>query len=366
MKIGINGRFYGARVTGVQRFAREVSSRLYERGDVVLFLPRSSPPPDNLPGHVPVVEGRLSGHLWEQLELPERASRAAVDVVLHLGGTGSARGARNVIVVYDLTPLTHPEWFTPAFRAWFRVAMGVSAQRAKALVTISEWSRSELTRVLRIDPARIRVVSQGLEPFSGPASADSVERVRRRWELPERFLLALGGRNPRKNIRFLAAVLERWAERFGCAPALIIVGEEYAWLHSRIDLPADGTLDVRFLGHVEDDDLHALYTAASVFCFPSLAEGFGRPPLEAMACGTPAVVAGYGCAAEVLGDAAPIVPLRADAWIDALRPIIEDDREHAEWSARARAHSSRYRWDAAIDDLIDVCRSTARPLAGAL
>jgi glycosyltransferase involved in cell wall biosynthesis len=120
---------------------------------------------------------------------------------------------------------------------------------------------------------------------------------------------------------------------------------------------------VHWLGRVNDRDLHALYTDARVFCFPSIAEGFGRPPLEALACGTPAVVAPYGPAREVLGNAARIVALDPNAWVDALVRIIDDDAEHARCSAEGMRQAARFGWDAAAAEVFAVCTAAAEPRA---
>lgn len=360
MRLGLNGRFYGVRVTGVQRFAHEMSARLLEREEVVLLLPATAPLPAGLPGRVRVVRGRLTGHAWEQLELPRQARAAGCDVVLNLSGTAPGWGGPHLVVVYDLTPLTHPHWFTPAFRAWFRLALGRTAQRAAGVVAISRWTRAELERVLAVPAGRVRVVSQGLAPFERPADTEAVHAARRRRDLPGPYLLALGGRSARKNLAFLLEVLARWRERGPRPPPLVVVGEEYAHLHTRAAGDGRAGAEVRFVGHVDDAELHALYTGAAAFCFPSLAEGFGRPPLEAMACGTPALAADYGAAAEVLGDAALVLPLQPDAWIDALARLLHDDAERDRLCARGRAHSERFRWEAAADELWEACREAAR------
>jgi glycosyltransferase involved in cell wall biosynthesis len=114
-------------------------------------------------------------------------------------------------------------------------------------------------------------------------------------------------------------------------------------------------VDVRVLGHVDDDELHALYTAASVLCFPSRAEGFGRPPLEALACGTPAVVADYPAAEEVMGDVARIVPLNADAWVDALSSILREERR----PDLRGSLTARHRWDVAAEMVAATCEDAA-------
>src|SRR5436190_11473676 len=132
MKIGINGRFYSARVTGVQRFAREVTAELATQTDVALFLPRGV----SARGFRGSAERRsvLTGHLWEQLELPKQARRTGCDIVLNLSGPGPLWGPRRAVVIHDVLAITHPYWFTRQFAAWYRVMLGESARRAEVVI----------------------------------------------------------------------------------------------------------------------------------------------------------------------------------------------------------------------------------------
>lgn len=354
MRLAVNGRFYGARVTGVQRFAREVTARLRERADVTLFLPRNVSAAA-VPGRGPIVRGVLPGRVWEQLELPWRARALRVRPVLHLGGSASRWGGPHVVMVHDLTPLTHPEWFTRAFVSWFRFALGGAARRAAHVLVPSDWSRREASRVLAIPPERVTVVSQGVAPFDRPAVPDDVRRVRARWALTEPYVLATGDGDPRKNLPFLVDVL---AGLDGRRPALVVVGGAHRRLHRSAALAAS-RVDVRRVGVVSDDDLRALYTGAAVYCSPSLAEGFGRTPLEAMACGTPALVGDYGAAAEVVGDGATIVPLDVQAWRAALTRLLCDQAGRAAAIARGRERARRCSWDDAASDVLRACERVA-------
>jgi glycosyltransferase involved in cell wall biosynthesis len=351
MRLGVNGRFYAARVTGVQRFALEVASRVLE--DATLFLPAKAEPPPGLPSSARVVHGRLSGHAWEQLELPGLQRRAGCDAMLHMAGTAPLGSAGDVLVIHDVLPLTDPAWFSAGFRRWRGTVLRRASPRAARVVTVSEWARREILRTLRIAPHRVVVADQGLEPFDRPAAPDLVDSLRARRSLHGPFLLAVGAGDPRKNLPFLGRVLRRWRERGEEPPPLVVVGEP----HPHLFTPAGGwpgEVDVRLLGRVDDAELHALYTAASALCFPSRAEGFGRPPLEALACGTPAVVADYAAAREVLGDGACILPLDPDAWVDALRPLLSGARTNP-----PAAVAARYRWDAAAERVREACEAVA-------
>lgn len=353
----MNGRFYRARVSGVQRFARHVSDLLYDAADVTLFLPANVRTPREARNAVKEVRGRLSGHAWEQLELPWQARTERCDLVLHLAGTAPGWGGPHAVVIYDVTPLTNPEWFTTMFTLWYRWALRRAAKRANRVLTISRWSRSQVSQVLGIPADGIDVVTQGVEPFAAPAQPEAVNWVRKRFGISGEYLLAIGGAGGRKNVRFLLEMMRRWPRRRCERPCLVVVGEHVPHVHrKRHDIPPVTNGDVRFLGYVSDADLHALYTGAAVFCFPSLAEGFGRPPLEAMACGSPTVVANYGAAEEVLGEAARILPLNVDAWIEAVTQLINDSRERSQRIAAGHRQAKRYDWYRAAEDVIQACR----------
>lgn len=357
MRLGVNGRFYGVPVWGVQRFARELTARLLLRGDTTLLLPRGARPPADAP-RGDVVRGRLGGHAWEQLELPWQAHRLRCDAVLHVSGTAPVWGGPHVVALHDVLPLTNPEWFSRPFVLWFRSAVRRAASRAAAILAPSAWSRAEVVRVLGVPEEKVHVVAQGVAPFDAPAPADEVRRVRRARGLPERYVLAVGGDDPRKNLAFLLDVLDRWRMRDRDAPVLVIAGAHRARVHGRRGGPERRAGVIR-LGYVADEDLHALYTGAGAFCFPSLAEGFGRPPLEAMACGTPAVVAPYGPAREVLGEAALVLPLEPDAWTDAMAELLEVGDARRRRIAAGFRQASTHRWEAGAHTARAVCEAVA-------
>ena len=353
MKLGINGRFYGAPITGVQRFSRELCTRIYDRQGAVLFLPRGTEPPPGLPGRVEVVLGRTRGPRWEQLELPSEA--ASCDVLLHPANTCPLRGAGHVVVVHDVLPLTHPVWFDRRFAWWYRWVVKPAIRRAERVLTVSRWSVDQLIRLVGVHPDRLEIVTQGVEPFRQPASATLVGRVRERWSLPPEYVLTVNGGDPRKNLTFLTGVLDDLASKSDRALPLVVVGRPRRQVHrspSSIEPASKNVVDVR---PVTDEELHGLYTGASVFCFPSLAEGFGRPPLEAVGCGTPAVVAEYGAAREVMGGGAEILPLDRAAWAATLGDLLNDADRRRDLSARGRQVAARYRWDRTCDQVLAAC-----------
>jgi glycosyltransferase involved in cell wall biosynthesis len=354
MRLGINGRFYRAPVTGVQRFAREVTDRLCDLADVTLLLPRGVEPPHELRART--VGGRLTGHAWEQLELPARARAAGCNVTLHLSGTAPVHGGPHVVVIHDVLPLTHPHWFSRRFARWYATVLPPAVRNAAAVLTVSAWSRDEIVRVLG-RPSGLAIVTQGITPFDGPASDTEVGAVRTRFGLPDRWLLAVGRSDPRKNHAFLADVLAELRRR-GRAIPLVIVGDAAPRVHGR--RPGIDGADVFTPGHVTDHELRSLYTGAIALCFPSLAEGFGRPPLEAAACGTPSLVADLPAIAPDGRTAGLALPLDPAAWADAITRLEQDADLRARTVQRVRGEAFDMSWDACAAQVLDACTAAAR------
>ena len=339
MRLGVNGRFLAAPLTGVQRFAHGLSSQLYGQ-DTVLFVPGNSPQPV-LPDTVQIVRGAVSGPLWEQLELPVAMRSHHVDMVLHPANTAPRMGGPHAVVVHDVLPLTHPHWFTRSYAFWHRHVVRPAIARANIVFTCSEWSAGEIARSCGVRSDRIALITQGLDPFNGPAEQDVVARTLSRYGILTPYLLCTGLGDPRKNIELLLQVVERLRKKHNQL-SLVAVGARQTRVHAARRAPWPEWLHA--LSRVDDEELRAFYTGAAAFCFPSLAEGFGRPPLEALACGTPALAGDYECASEVLGAAVPILPNRVESWVEFLDTLLREPRERASLVARARPMLGRFQW----------------------
>jgi glycosyltransferase involved in cell wall biosynthesis len=204
------------------------------------------------------------------------------------------------------------------------------------------------------------VIPEGVEPrFRPDVDPDVVARVRDRFALPERFILTVGTIEPRKNhttlVEAFAALRARHPE-----VGLVIAGAR-GWLYDHFfERVRALALDehVVFTGHVPDEDMPALLNAAEVFAFPSEFEGFGLPPLEAMACGIPVVSSDAASLPEVVGDAGMLIaPRDVTGWVQALDRLLEDAPLRAEFAARGRARARRFSWDAAAERTVEVYRS---------
>jgi glycosyltransferase involved in cell wall biosynthesis len=263
-----------------------------------------------------------------------------------------------VIVLHDVTPLTHADTFRPTYRAWARIAHGRAARRAAAVVTVSEWSAGEIERTLGIPRERIRVVRQGAAPLDHPASEAAVQDVLARFCLASRYFLAVDGADPRKGRDFLGDLWRTWPSDRP-RPELVVVGGAYTQVHASDN--AGPLSDFRNVGYVTDEELRALYTGSLALVFPTRAEGFGRPVLEALACGTRVVTTPYGAVSEVLDGAGEIVAPEVALWRFALQSLMDEPEavRHERIDAGMR-HASRYRWDTAVGDILAVCEGVRR------
>ena len=367
-EVFINGRFLTQAVTGVQRYAREVvkaldrllRERVLDPGEteITLLTPRSRA--DSLPlEHIRTRRvGRLSGHAWEQLELPVW-SRGGV--LLNLCNTAPLARRAQVVTLHDAAVYRAPHAYSRAFRSWYRLLWSGLAYTAPAILTVSAFSRRELAACLGIAESRIRVVIESgehvLSAISDPAILD-------RHGLRARpFVLAVSTANPTKNFGAVVRAIELLADT---GVDFVIAGgvDPRVFAAATRPLPAA----VKRVGYVSDGELRALYEHAFCFVYPSLYEGFGLPPLEAMSCGCPVVASDAASIPEVCGDAALYCDAKSpDDIARKLVALMADVPQRRALSDRGRAHAARFSWrQAALTNWDEVLRITAnRPLAAA-
>jgi glycosyltransferase involved in cell wall biosynthesis len=306
--------------------------------------------------------------LWHRLRLPlpVEVFSGPIDL-LHSPDyvLPPTRGARSVVTVHDLSFLTVPEAADPRLRRYLSRAVPRAVARADHVLADSHSTRDDLVTHLGVEPQRITVVYPGVDPRFRPLDEAAVQFVRARYDLQEPFILAVGTLEPRKNFPTLIEAYARLQD-FGVALSevqLVIAGGK-GWLYEGIFAAVErlGLGErVRFLDFVPDPDLPALYNAAAVFAFPSLYEGFGLPPLEAMACGTPVITSNVSSLPEVVGDAALTVPpTDVAALAEALARALTDEHLRATLRQQGLQQAARFTWDAAARTLLAVYRGCER------
>ncbi len=263
---------------------------------------------------------------------------------------------RSVFTLHDLAFRLYPETHTALNRWFLNVMMPRFLQAADAVIAVSEHTKRDALRAYNLDEAKVRVIYEGVNPRFRPAPPEAVAVIRRKYGLPERFILSVGTIEPRKNLETALAAYRALKEG-GAAHKLVIVGKK-GWLYRGFfrRLREEGLEgEVVFPGFVPDDDLPALYGGADLFLFPSLYEGFGLPPLEAMACGAPVVCSDVSSLPEVVGDAALLVPpLEVRAWAEALRRLLGDADLRADLQARGLARAREFSWARAARATVEV------------
>lgn len=308
--IFLNGRFLSQAVTGVQRFALELTiamEQLAHGGEMPrlqVLAPRGTVLAKGSSGPLPLhCVGRLHGHAWEQAELPFHARGGTL---VSLGNTGPIlAGRRQVVVIHDAGVFDTPETYSPRFRAWYKTLWHALARVEACIATVSEFSRGRIATRLGIDPARIALMREGGDHIRRVVPDGSV--LGRHGLQHRRFALVVGSRVAHKNLAALGHVAPLLQERGmvlavagGVDPAVFQTGTDQI------------TGPLRLLGRIDDAELRALYESAACLLFPSRYEGFGLPPVEAIVCGCPVLAAGGSAVEEICGDAA--------LYFDAARP----------------------------------------------
>jgi glycosyltransferase involved in cell wall biosynthesis len=274
-------------ITGVERWTAEVIPRLSALAPQCYLVVQ--PPPG--------ARRRAPAQAWEQLVLPARAAKAGASLVFSPANLAPLAWPRNVLVVHDAAVLRQPEAYSRMYRAWHRHFGLTCARRALAVITVSEFSRRELTELAGLNPDKLVVIPGGVSERFGPGGEH--DRVTGKLGLARPYVLTVATDDRRKNLPVLARA----------AAALDKLGVDLAWAGDSRPYFAQATAaaGVRPLGYIDDGDLPGLYRGALAFVLPSSYEGFGLTCLEAMACGVPVVAADRAALPETCGDAALLV-----------------------------------------------------------
>ena len=275
------------------------------------------------------------------------------------------RKARGILTVHDLAFLMRPECADAHLRAYLEEVVPRSVQRADYIIADSENTRNDLVVLLNVPPNSISVVPGGVEERFAPVTdASLLQEARQQLGVGDaRFVLAVGVLEPRKNLNRLMDAFAILKSRHHAPDLKLVLAGGQGWLVDGILSHHAGSRvreDILLPGFVPDHLLPAIYSAASVFAFPSLYEGFGLPILEAMACGTPVVASRASCLPEVAEGASVLVdPDEADEMADALAQTLNDDTLRSDLAARGRARAAEYTWRRAAEQLLGVYQKVA-------
>ncbi len=320
-EIVVNGRFLSRRLTGVERYGREILSCI--GNNYRLETTRTN---------------GWRGHVWEQFILASKVSHRSI--LWSPANTGPLVIRNQALTIHDLSPLEHPEWFRKSFAAWYRLFLPILVQRIQVVFTPSEYVKRKVCSRFGIN--NVIVTPNGVDCTHFHPSARQTK-----YDLPQKYILFLGTLEPRKNLNGL---LSAWNEiKSNFKDTWLMIAGTSGNVFKSPNLTGD-LERVCFLGYVDDEDLPGLYAAAMLFVLPSIEEGFGLPALEAMACGTPVLVSNGGALCEVVGDAGVVFDLsQKDSLSNAMCEYLVNKSLRASMQEKGLERARSFSWQSTAD-----------------
>lgn len=298
MRIFINGRFLTQRTTGIQRFAYQMCVALYKKGiEFEVIAPDARLAVTDIPFKV-IKYGKNTSPLWEQIWLPLILRKYPDALLISFSGLGPVFRRNHVSTIHDLSFYVNKSWFSTGYRIIYSILTPIMAKRCKHLITVSQFSKREIVRLLGVREDKISVIYNATsEVFRTPKSANEAKPC----ELfNSKYILAVSSLDPRKNFQALIKAFNM--ANLPGYKLYIIGGQQRSFASDKTQ--NDDISNIEFLGHIDDDTLVQAYRHASLFVYPSLYEGFGIPPIEAMSLRCPVAVSDIEVFHEVYGDSA--------------------------------------------------------------
>lgn len=363
VRVGFDGTPLLGTRSGVGYYTGRLLSAMlamYPEWEYLLYSNRPLPPLEaELGGAMPMISRVPSKRLiWMQCLLPALIRRSRPHLCHFPNAMAPIWQPQPfILTIHDASLYLFSDYHPRARLLSIRLTLPILARRAAAIICVSHHARRELSRILRLNPEKVHVVYEAAPADFQPVSnSHRLAALRQKYGLPERFLLHVGTLEPRKNLRRLVRALHRLHQR-GCDISLVLVGAR-GWhlngFEDEIERLALGDA-VIFTGYVPTEDLPGLFSLATLFVYPSLYEGFGLPPLEAMACGAPVLASNRGSLPEICGDAAFLVdPEDEEVLADGLYALLSDREWRADLRNRGLARAQTFSWERAARETVAV------------
>lgn len=366
MKIGINALFFRFPASGSGQYLTHLLAALTEidqENEYVLLgpqpLPHASLPPLAFPYRVEPVPGIVARNenfekvLWEQLTGPAAARKAGVDVfhVPHFAPPLFPR-TPTVVTIHDVIPLRLPAYQPDAKVKAYMSLVARAAHSATLILTVSQHAKQDMVDALKLPPERIRVIYEAAgDEYKPVTDTARLAEARKRYGVGKRYILYLGGLDSRKNVpQLVRAFAHLYKQLSDNELQLLIAGDPDKQTGSLFPDPRPiaaelGVTEQIVYRYIEEEDKPVMYSGASLFVFPSLYEGFGLTPLEAMSCGTPVVCSNRTSLPEVVGDTALLInPQETHEMVEAMYRILTDDELRANLRGRSLERATQFSW----------------------
>ncbi len=367
MRIGIDTRLVFYQKAGIGQYIQGLTQALAEidrEDEFTLFASRKD---GTQIVSAPNFKHRMlwtpSHHRFETLAMSVELLPRTLDV-LHSPDFIPPRFTRypSVITVHDLAFLLYPRFLTPQSARYYG-QVDVAARHANHIIAVSQSTKRDIIRLLGVPEDKVSVIYEAAQPIFRPLDhMQAREHVAATYGITEDFVLFVSTIEPRKNLPTLLEAFRRMLDVYHPQAKLVVAGQR-GWLTEQMDALVSKLqlgAHVRFLGAVPNEELLYLYNAACVFAMPSFYEGFGLPPLEALACGTPVVVSNTASLPEVVGDAGQLVdPNDVEAWSVALWRILSDATLRTEMCEKGRKRVAAFSWERAARETLNVYRKAA-------
>ncbi|MEC4685040.1 MAG: glycosyltransferase family 1 protein [Nitrospirota bacterium] len=346
----LNSRFLTHKTTGVQRYAVEISKQLKKlHSDVKFIAPKKILDKDLERELCVITTGKNNGHFWEQIDLPLYLKRVGNPLLINLCNTAPLLYSNQIITILDLSFLRNPKWFLRSFYLYYKFLIPKIAKKASKIITISEFSKKEIMDLLNVPEDKIHVIYCAV---SGSVINLTSPEAYNRYA---KYILAVSSLDPRKNFKNLIMAYNNLKLS---ETRLVIVGSENkVFSDSKLRNIINASKDIIFTGYVSDEELAVLYKNAKLFVYPSLYEGFGIPPLEAMACGCPVVVSNAASLPEVCGDAAYYVdPYDIDDIARGISEVLNNEKLQEELGQKGLERVKLFSWKDSAEKLLSVIK----------
>lgn len=345
----VNARFLTQKITGVQRFAIELSKQLKKQSIDVIFLTSHDVENQEVFDELNALKiGKFSGHFWEQFELPLYLKKHNSPLLLNLANTAPLFYKNKISVIHDIAFERYPQSFSLKFRCVYHFLIPRIISSSKRVATVSEFSKIELVNYYSINPDKISIVYNATSSFFRKSVNDKLK--------DERYVLAVSSLNYQKNFHSLIKAFNKIEDS---NLKLYLIGDiNRNFADQDLINDIESNENVVFLGRVSDDELIQYYSSALVFVYPSLYEGFGIPPLEAQACGAPCLVSDVASLPEVCLDSALYCdPFSVEDITEKLNLVIFDKELRNELIEKGFKNIKRFSWENSSSDLLKIVKA---------